>query len=102
MEDGVTLDVPSFSSLYFFPCLDLGPVKMAMASVVTTSGDKSSGGEDFPCAGSAEWLPYSTDRVWDLRVHTFAYVERLFDCFLSYSCTGLYSPGGLPQRRGIM
>jgi hypothetical protein len=92
MEDGVTLDVPSFSSLlftsllpYFFTSLDLGPVQMASARVFTTSGDKSSGGGVSPCAGSAEWLPYGTDRLWDLWVRTFAYVERLFDCLLSFS-----------------
>ena len=89
MEGGVTLDVPSFSflftSLYFFTSLDLGPVQMASARVFTTSGDQSSGGGVSPCAGSAEWLPYGTDRLWDLWVRTFAYVERLFDCFLSFS-----------------
>jgi hypothetical protein len=65
--------------------LDLGPVQMASAWVFTTSGDKSSGGGVSPCAGSAEWLPYSTNRLWDLWVCTFAYVERLFDCFLTFS-----------------
>jgi hypothetical protein len=34
MEDGVTVDVPSFSSLYFFTSLDLGPVQMASARVL--------------------------------------------------------------------
>jgi len=57
MEDGVTLDVPSFSSLYLFTSLDLGPVQMASARVFTTSGDKSSGGGVSPCTGSAERLP---------------------------------------------
>jgi len=75
----------SLLSLYFFTSLDLGPVQMASARVFTTSGDKSSGGGVSPCAGSAEWLPYGTDRLWDLWVRTFAYVERLFDCFLSFS-----------------
>jgi hypothetical protein len=72
-----------FSLLYFFTSLDLGPVQMASAWVFTTSGDKSSGGGVSPCAGSAEWLLYGTDRLWDLWVRTFAYVEQLFDCFLS-------------------
>ena len=72
-----------FSSLYFFTSLDLGPVQMALARVFTTSGDKSSRREVSPCAGSAEWLPYGTDRLWDLWVRTFVYIERLFDCFLS-------------------
>jgi len=72
-----------FSSLYFFTSLDLGPVQMASAQVFTTSGDKSSGSGVSPCAGSTEWLPYGTDRLWDLWVRTFAYVQRLFDCFLT-------------------
>jgi len=71
------------SCLYFFTSLDLGPVQMASARVFTASGDKSSGGGVSPCAGSAEWLPYGNNRLWDLWVRTFAYVERLFDCFLS-------------------
>ena len=102
MENGVTLDVPSSSSLYFLTSLDLGPVQMASARVFTTSGDKSSGGGVSPCAGSAERLSYGTDRLWDLWVRTFAYVERLFGCFLFYSCTGVYSAGGLHLKRGIM
>jgi hypothetical protein len=73
------------SSLYFFTSLDLGPVQMASARVVTNFGDKSSGGGVSLCAGSGEWLPYSTNRLGDLCVRTFAYVERLFDCFLSFS-----------------
>jgi hypothetical protein len=70
MEGGVTLDVGSFSfllcSLYFITSLDLGPVQMASAWIFTTSGDKSSGGGVSPWAGSAEWLPYGTDQLWDL------------------------------------
>jgi hypothetical protein len=56
MEDGVTLNVPSFSfsSVYFFTSLDLGPVQMASARVLTTSGDKSNGGGVSACTGSAE------------------------------------------------
>jgi len=73
-----------FSLLYLFTSLDLGPVQMASARVFTTSGDKSSGGGVSPCAGSAEWLPYGTDRLWDLWVRTFGYVERLFDSFYSF------------------
>jgi len=77
MEDRVTLDVASFSSLYFFTSLDLGPVQMASAQVFTTSGDKSSGRGVSPRAGSTEWLPHGTVQLWDLWVRTFAYVERL-------------------------
>jgi len=85
MEDGVNLDVLSVSHLYFFTSLDLGPVQMASAQVFTTSGNKLSGGGVSLCAGSAEWLPYGTDRLWDLWVRTCAYVEQLFVCFLSFS-----------------
>jgi len=74
-----------FSSVYFFTPLDLGPVQMASARVITTFGDKSSGGGVSPRTRSAEWLPYGTDRLWALWVRTFAYVEQLFDCFLSFS-----------------
>jgi len=83
-----------FSLLYFFTSLDLGPVKMASGLVFTTSGDKSSGGGVSPCAGSAEWLPYGTDGLWDLWVRTFAYVERLFD--RCYSFLHLY--GSAPKE----
>jgi len=62
MENSVTLDVPSFSSLYFFISFDPGPVQMASARVVATSGDKSRGGGVSPYPGSAECLPYGTDR----------------------------------------
>jgi len=73
-----------FFSLYFITSLDLGPVQMASAWVFTTSGDKWNGGGVSLFAGSTEWLPYSTDRLWDLCVRTFAYVEWLFDCFHSF------------------
>jgi len=68
--------------------LDLRPVQMASARVFTTSGDKSSGGGVSPFTGSAKWLPYGTNQLWDLWVRKFAYVEQLFDSFLSYSCMG--------------
>jgi len=90
MEDGVTLDIPSFSFLLFWllltfiTSLDLGPVQMASAQDFTTSGEKSSGGAVSPCSGSAEWLQYGTDLLCDLWVRTFAYVEWLFDCFFSF------------------
>jgi len=95
MEDGVTLVVPSFCSLYFYTSLDPCPVQMALARVFTTSGDKSSGGGVSPCAGSAEWLPYGSEQLWDLWVHMFAYIEWLFDRFLS----SLLLHEGM-QRRG--
>jgi hypothetical protein len=88
-----------FSSLYFYTSLDLGPVQMASARVFTTSGDKSSGGGVSPGAGSAEWLPYGTDRLWDLRVRTFAYFERLFDCFLLL-LYGFMQPRGSAPKGG--
>jgi len=88
MDGSVTLDVPSFSSLLLssllVTSLDLGPVQMASARVFTTSRDNSSGDGLSLCAGSAKWLPYGTNLLWDSWVHTFAYVERMFDCFLSF------------------
>jgi len=81
--------------LYFFNSLDLSLVQMATARVFTTSGDKSSGGGVSPCTGSAEWLPYGTDRLWDLWVRTFAYIERLFDCCYSFLLLyGIMQPSG--------
>jgi len=100
MEDGVTLDVPSFSSLYICTSLDLGPVQMASAWVFTTSGDRSSGGGVFPCTGSAEWLPYGTDRLWDLWVRTFAYVEQLFHCYSFLLLYGIMQPRGSAPTEG--
>jgi hypothetical protein len=88
MGDGVTLDVPSVSSLlftslllYFFASFNFGPVQMTSVQVFTSSGDKSSGGGVFPGAGSAKWLPYTTDQMWALWVRTFVYVKLLFNCF---------------------
>jgi hypothetical protein len=82
MEDRVTLNVFffsfSFSSVYIFASLDLGPVQMASARVLNTAGDKSSAGAVSPCAGSGEWLPYGTNRMWDLWVRMLAYIEWLF------------------------
>jgi hypothetical protein len=88
-----------FSSLYFFTSLDVSPVQMASARVFTTSGDKSSGGGVSQCAGSAKLLPYGTDRLRDLWVRMFAYVERLFDCFLSFLllCEFLQPRGSAPK-----
>jgi len=107
METGSLLDVFLFLStlLLFFGSR---PGINGVGTGFTTSGSQSMGGEVSPCAGSAERLPLScTDRLWDLWVCTIAYVERLFDCFLSisslsYSCTGLCSPGGLHLKRGMM
>jgi hypothetical protein len=82
MEDSVTFDVPSFSSLYFFTSLDLGPVQMASPRVFTISGDTSTAGGDSPYAGSAEWIPYGTARYWDVWVLTVVNIDQLFDCFL--------------------
>jgi len=54
MEDGVTLDVPSFSfpSLYFFTSLDRSPLQIALARIVTTSRHKSGRGGILPRARS--------------------------------------------------
>jgi len=85
--------------LYFFTSLDLGPVQMASTQVFTTSGDKSSGGGVSPCTGSAKWLPYGTDRLWDIWVRTFAYFEQLFDCFLLL-LYGVMQPRGSAPKEG--
>jgi len=105
MEDGVPLDVPSFSSplltslLVYF--MDLGPVQMSSARISTTSGDKSSGGGVSPCAGSAEWLPYGIDRLWRLwvvRLRTFSgYLIVSFPFLLMY---GLMQPRGSAHQEG--
>jgi len=84
--------------LYFLTSLDLGPVQMASARVFTTSGDKSSGGGVSPCTGSAEWLPYGTDRLWDISVHTFVYFEQLFDCFLLLLYGFMQTRGSAPKE----
>jgi len=89
------------SSLYIFTSLDLGPVQTASARVFTTSGDKSSAGGVSPCTGSAEWLPYGTDRLWDLCVRTFAYVEQLFNCFHPFLLLyGIMQPRGSAPNEG--
>jgi hypothetical protein len=95
-----------YSSLLFTSLLlyisDLGPVQMASAQVFTTSGDQSTGGGVSPWAGSAKWLPSSTDQLWDLWVDMFAYVEWLFDCFLSISThvRGCAAQGVCTERGG--
>jgi len=73
---------------------------MASTRAFTTSGDKSSRGGVSLCAGSAEWLPYSTDRLWDLWVCTFAYIERLFGCFLSTLVRVYAAQGGSAPNEG--
>ena len=74
---------------------------MASVLVFPTFGDKSSGGGVSPSAGSAEWLPYGNDRLWDLWVRTFAYVEQLFDCFLPFLLLyGFMQPRGSAPKEG--
>jgi hypothetical protein len=73
------------SSLYFFTSLDLSPVEMASARIFIISRAMSSGAGVSQCSGSTEWLPYGTEWLWDIWVHTFVYIEQLFDCFLYYS-----------------
>jgi len=68
----LSLSLLSSVLLYFFTSLDLGPVQMPSALVFTTSGDKSFGGGVSQNAGSAESLPYGTDRLWDVCVRTIA------------------------------
>jgi len=90
-----------FSSLYIITSLDLSPVQMPSARVFTTCGDQSSGGGVSPCIGSAEWLPYGTDRLWDLWVRTFVYVEWLFNCCHSFlPLYGIMQPRGSALKEG--
>ena len=97
------------SSPYFITSLDLGPVQMASARVFTTSGSQPSGGGVSPCAGSAERLP------WVVPISSGTYdlvqVRTRYDClifaslsfpFLSFLLYGVFSPGGLRLKRGIM
>ena len=67
----------------------------------------TNGGDVSLWAESAESSPLScTNRMWDLWVHTIAYVESLFHSlfpfpfFLFY--TGFGSPDSLRLKRGIM
>jgi hypothetical protein len=84
-----------------FTSSDLGPVEMTSAPVFTTCGDTSSVGGVSPCSGSAEWLPYGTDRLWDLCVRTFAYGKRLFNCFVSLSLLDAFmQPSGTAAKAG--
>jgi hypothetical protein len=39
-----------------------------------------------------------TDRLWDLWVRTFAYIERLFDCFLSIFVQVYAAQGSAPKE----
>jgi len=83
--------------------LDLGLVQLALAWVFTTSGDRAGGGGVSQCAGSTELPPYGTDQSWDLWVHTFVYIERLFDCFLSMlHLSEFMQPRRSALRRGII
>jgi len=95
--------VPLSPSLFLISSLDLGPVQMASAQVFTTSG-----GGVSPCTGFGERMPLNyTIRLWDIWVGTIAYIEWLFDYslsfpFVSFSCTGCGSPGGVHLKRGII
>ena len=98
------MSLPSLLFPLLVTSLDLGPVQMASARVFTTSGDMSSGGGVSPCAGSAKWLPYGSNQFWDLQVRTFAYVEPVFDCFISFAtAVRVYAAQErLQLKRGIM
>jgi len=67
----------------------------------------ANGGGVSLCTGSAERSPLSCiDRLWDLWVHTIAYVGWMVSFFVSlffpFLLYGLCSPGGLRLKRGIM
>lgn len=93
-----------FSSLHYFTSLDLSPVQMALAWVLTTSWDISSGGGESLCAGSDERLPRAVLIGWGtygfVPLHT--YNSFLIVSFPFHSCTGLCSQGGRHLKRGIM
>ena len=74
METGSLLDVSFFlSSLLLF--WRSRPGINGVGTGFTTSGSQSMGGGVSPCARSAERSSFSwTDRLWDLWVHTVAYV----------------------------
>jgi len=61
MEDGVTLDVPSFSSVHFLPYLDLSLLQMLLAWVFATSGVNAHGGGVSRGTRLAAWLPCNTN-----------------------------------------
>ena len=106
MEDGGPLDVPSFHSLLFaslllsilpqykwgqhgfLPPAEISPVEVEFPHVQ----DPLKGGPErykFFMRHKGSYVCIRCTVVW------------LFP-FLSYSCTGLYSPGGLHLQRGIM
>jgi len=95
-------------SCFSLLCFASRPGINSIVTGFTTSRFQSMRGGGFLSTRSAERSPLScTDRLWDIWVHMIAYVERLFDCFLfisflSFSCTGLCSPGGLHLKRRIM
>ena len=105
MEDGVTLDVPSFSSLLFTSLLlwisaqykwhrhgFLPPPETSQVEV------------EFPCAPD----PPNGYHTVLIGCGTYGFVRlRMLNSYLIivilfYSCTELCSPGGLHLNRGIM
>ena len=94
-------------SLLFFSSLDHGPVQMASAWVFTTFR-VSQVEVEFPCApdppkGHPEryWSVVGLRGSYDCVCETVVWLlPSIF--YLSYSCTGLCSPGGLRLIRGIM
>jgi len=88
--DGITLDVFLFLSsiLLFFGSQ---PGINGIGTRFTTSRTQSLGDGVSPCTGSAERSPLScTDRLWDLWVHTIAYVGCLFHSLFPFPSHHLY------------
>jgi len=88
MEDGVTLNVPSFTSLLF---------SLFSYFFVSRPSTYGVGTGFYHLRRLVKWrwrflarrirrkvALSGTDWLWDLCVRTFAYVERLLDCFLSF------------------
>jgi len=88
-----------FSLLHYF--FESRPSTNGVSSGFTSSGDRLNRGGASPCARFAEKILSGPDRLWDVWVRTFAYVERLFDCCHSFLLLyGIMQPtGSAPRER---
>jgi len=88
LEDGVTLDVPSFSSLLFSLLLYFFGSRPSTNGVGTGFYHlrrRVKWRWSFPVRRIRRKVALSgADRLWDLWVRTFAYVGQLFACFLYF------------------
>jgi len=103
MEDGVTLDVPSFSSLYFL-LLGISAQYKWRRHGFLPPPETSQVEVEFPRAPD----PPNGYHMVLIGCGTYGFVRLrtlngyLIVVILFYSCTGLCSPGGLHLKRGIM